>query len=473
MAQLGQGLALDLPDPLAGEVEVLADVVEGARLAVDQAVAHLHDAALAVGEAGQHRAQLLAHEQERRRLPGHDRVLVLDEVTEARVAVLADEGVEAGGVTVVGPDLLDPLGREVDLDRDLGGGGLAAQLHHQVALDAADLVDLLDHVHGQADGARLVGHRAGEGLPDPPGGVRRELEALGVVELLDRADQPEVALLDEVGQTHPATGVLLGDADDQAQVGLEHVLLGLLALPDDVLQVGLELRGDLAALRESLRGEQAGLHGTGELDLHLGGQQRHPADLVEVEPQDVDAQGGAGLDLLLLLLLGLGRELLGSGLLGRHLGDVDARCALDDSPDESPRRVDGRLHRSSGLGRGLLGGGLGACLVGRCALSVGAFLAGAFLAAPSWRAASRPGPRSRRRPRTSSRGCGWPAAAQGRQRSCSEGLLEGGRVRRVRVLPMIVAPLRVGRGHRRGVCGPTRWGRTREPDPTDPWSAHV
>ena len=51
---------------------------------------------------------------------------------------------------------------------------------------------------GDADRPRLVGERAGDRLPDPPGGVGRELEALAVVELLRRANQPDRAFLDQV-----------------------------------------------------------------------------------------------------------------------------------------------------------------------------------------------------------------------------------------------------------------------------------
>ena len=37
-------------------------------------------------------------------------------------------------------------------------------------------------------------------VANPPGGVGGELEALAVVELLDRPHQPEVAFLDQVQQ---------------------------------------------------------------------------------------------------------------------------------------------------------------------------------------------------------------------------------------------------------------------------------
>ena len=66
----------------------------------------------------------------------------------------------------------------------------APEALHELALDVRDLVQLLDHVHGNSDRPSLVGDRPGHCLADPPGRVRGELEALPVVEFLDRADQP-------------------------------------------------------------------------------------------------------------------------------------------------------------------------------------------------------------------------------------------------------------------------------------------
>ena len=109
---------------------------------------------------------------------------------------------------------------------DLLGRGLAAELLDELALDVHDLVELLDHVHGDPDRARLVGDRARDRLADPPGRVGRELVAAAVVELLDRADQAQRALLDQVEERQAAAEVALGDRDDQAQVGLDHLLLG-------------------------------------------------------------------------------------------------------------------------------------------------------------------------------------------------------------------------------------------------------
>src|SRR5207302_301860 len=91
-------------------------------------------------------------------------------------------------------------------------------------LDVDDLVQLLDHVDGDADRARLVGDRAGHRLPDPPRRVGRELVALAVVELLDRPDQAERPLLDQVEKGQAAAEGALRDRDDELVVRGVHLL---------------------------------------------------------------------------------------------------------------------------------------------------------------------------------------------------------------------------------------------------------
>src|SRR3954453_23439131 len=81
--------------------------------------------------------------------------------------------------------------------------------------------DLVTRVHGQTHGAGAVVDAARDRLADPPRGVRRELEAAPPVELLDGMDQAEVALLDEIQQRKPRRLVLLGDGDDETEVGLD------------------------------------------------------------------------------------------------------------------------------------------------------------------------------------------------------------------------------------------------------------
>ena len=92
------------------------------------------------------------------------------------------------------------FGGEAGLGRDLVERRVAVQLLAERPARALHAAHLVGDVDGQPDRAALLGERARDRLPDPPGRVGRELEAERVVELLDRADQAEVALLDQVEQ---------------------------------------------------------------------------------------------------------------------------------------------------------------------------------------------------------------------------------------------------------------------------------
>ena len=162
-----------------------------------------------------------------------------------------------------------------------------AQLLEKLAGDADGLVDGLHHVHGDADGAGLVRDGAGDGLADPPGGVGGELVALGVVKLLHRLNEAQVALLNQVQQHHAPAHIAPGDGHHQTEVGLGHAALGLLISGGDPHR---------------------------QLHLLLRGQQRHLADLLQVHPhrvvgEEVVGQGLGLAELLLGDLLDLGQVL--------------------------------------------------------------------------------------------------------------------------------------------------------------------
>src|SRR3954463_10438039 len=326
VAQLRHRLGLDLPDPFAGDPVDLADLVEGPRLAVGEAEPQPDDTGLPLRQRLQDAGQLVLHQREAHRVDRDDRLGVLDEVTELAVALVADGLVEADRLPGVLLDLQHLVRGDVHLLGQLLRGGLAAQVLEQLALDAAELVDDLDHVHRDADGAGLVGHGAGDRLPDPPRRVGGELVALGVVELLHRADQAEVALLDQVQERHPAAGVPLGEGDHQAEVGLQQVVLGPLAVADDPVEVAAHLRGELLALlldlAQPLGGVEPGLDPLGEVDLLLRVEQRHLADLLEVGADRVGRGGELGVlaglpqGLGLLLVVPLEVAALGGPALG-------------------------------------------------------------------------------------------------------------------------------------------------------------
>ncbi len=157
--------------------------------------------------------------------------------------------------------------------RDVVERGLAAALRRvrlEVPLRAQHDVEFLHHVRRQTDRPRLAHDRALDRLPDPPGRVGGETEAALGVELFQRVDEAEIALLDQVGQREAAVDVVLGDADDEPQVALDH------RLP---------------------RGEVAGARRARQRELFLGRQQRVATDVVEVDLREVgDEVGGQPLD---------------------------------------------------------------------------------------------------------------------------------------------------------------------------------
>src|SRR3954453_10985879 len=180
---------LDLAGALARHVERAPDLVPRARVLPAEAVPQLEDAALAVGEILQRLAQRFLGQDLGGPLVRGLGALVSDELTALRLLLVADRLLERNRRLSGALDRVDLLRIDAGDFGDLLGGGLTAELGDELALGAADLVELLDVVDRDADRPRLVGERAGDRLADPPGRVRRELEALAVVELLGGADQ--------------------------------------------------------------------------------------------------------------------------------------------------------------------------------------------------------------------------------------------------------------------------------------------
>ena len=129
---------------------------------------------------------------------------------------------------VVAQHLAHLLDRLAEQMRDVVERRVAVLASHAVRLEVAQRaqhdVELLDHVRGQPHRARLVHDGALDRLPDPPRRVGREAEAALGIEFLERVNEAEVAFLDQVGERQAAVEVVLGDADHQAQVVLDHLL---------------------------------------------------------------------------------------------------------------------------------------------------------------------------------------------------------------------------------------------------------
>ena len=150
------------------------------------------------------------------------------------------------------------------LGGDLVERRVAVELLTERPARPGDLAHLVGDVDGQPDRSALLGERAGDRLANPPGCVRRKLEAELVVELLDRADQTQVAFLDQVQQRHTGLRVGARDRHHEPQVGFDQLALGLLV-------TGVLAARELALLR---RGEQAAVTDLADVELERVLRQR-------------------------------------------------------------------------------------------------------------------------------------------------------------------------------------------------------
>lgn len=148
MTELGQGLGLDLADTLARDAKLAADFLECTGMSVDKAKAQLDNLALTIGKRIEHLGELLLQHGEAGGIGRNDSLGVLDEVAQLGILFLTDGGLERHGLLRNLLDLADAVGTHVHLGTDLLGGRVATQVLEKLALHADELVDGLDHVHG-------------------------------------------------------------------------------------------------------------------------------------------------------------------------------------------------------------------------------------------------------------------------------------------------------------------------------------
>src|SRR5262245_22794082 len=258
-----EGLLLELAHARAADTEAPAGLLDGHWRDAAEAVAQLQQLALAVRQLAERPAQALLAQAHGHLFLGPGRFLAGHELPELRI--LAHRLLEARD----GPrrllHLVHLLHAELRGLRDLRVRRRPPELGVELPLRLADAALAVGDVHREADRARLVRDAALHRLPDPPRGVGGELEAAPPVELLDRADEPDDALLDQVQKRQAVALVALRDGDDQAEVRVDHLLL----------------RFRVAAL-DPLR----------ELHLLLPGEELVAADLVEEQLEAVGRDAG-------------------------------------------------------------------------------------------------------------------------------------------------------------------------------------
>mmetsp|Transcript_15016 Transcript_15016/g.50378 ORF Transcript_15016/g.50378 Transcript_15016/m.50378 type:complete len:266 (-) Transcript_15016:731-1528(-) len=227
LSELVQRPGLDLADPFASDVEESADLFQRVRLAPEAEAQADHLALAVVERRGEEARDVVGEEGSFRALVGR-RGVVRHDFREVHLRPAAAAGARTlqarlallrrvhGDGHVLTPFELGHLRRaHVEPSRELGVGGLSAELDGELAAGLLHRLNLIVHVHGQPNRARLVRDAAHHRLLDPPRRVRGELEAALRVELLNGSGQAEGAFLDDVRKVESAVLVPLRDRNHQ------------------------------------------------------------------------------------------------------------------------------------------------------------------------------------------------------------------------------------------------------------------
>ena len=103
---------------------------------------------------------------------------------------------------------------------------VAAQVLHHLALHAHQTRDRFKEMYRYANRTCLLSDIAADRLADPPGGVCAKLETARRVKFIDRPQQPQITLLDQIEERNTPAQITLGNADHQTQIGADQGLAG-------------------------------------------------------------------------------------------------------------------------------------------------------------------------------------------------------------------------------------------------------
>ncbi len=156
MLQFPQSLGLNLADAFARDRELLADFFQRVVGVHADAEAHAQDALFARRQTRQNPRRGFSQIRLDRRFDRQNGVSVFDEVAEVRIFFVANRRLKRDGLLGDFQNLAHFFERHGELFSQLFRRRLAADFVQHLAARAHDLVDRLDHVHGNADGSRLI-----------------------------------------------------------------------------------------------------------------------------------------------------------------------------------------------------------------------------------------------------------------------------------------------------------------------------
>ncbi len=107
-----------------------------------------------------------------------------------------------------------------------------------------------------------------------------------IIEFLGRADQTDIAFLDQVQEGNAAPHVLLGNRNDQTRVGCDQVLTGGPTIFDQAAQFSTTAQADFAFCQFLTR-HASTFDALCQFHFFLSGEQRHTTDLFKVQPNGI------------------------------------------------------------------------------------------------------------------------------------------------------------------------------------------
>src|SRR6185312_1686054 len=183
-AKLPQRLRLDLTNALAGHVELLPDFLKRV-LPLAAYPKSKPDYFLLFGRKRlQDSGRLIPHVRLDHGVNRRADPAVFDQVAESRFAIAADRRLQRDRVARNGLQLLHFLDRNVHASADFFIGWRTAKFLFELTGCSQELVHALIHVHGNANGTRLVRNCPRNRLADPPRGVCRKLVPATILELI-------------------------------------------------------------------------------------------------------------------------------------------------------------------------------------------------------------------------------------------------------------------------------------------------
>jgi len=288
--QLPEGFGLDLAHALAGEAEVPANLLQGARRLAVEAVAGGEDGALAGGKSGEGGAHSGGDLLGLGLGVGTGGSGIGEEVAHGHGLGVAHSQVEGDGAGQGRGEGVHASAGEAGGGGELGGGGGMAEGGVEGVGLAGEAGAVVLDVEGDVSEGDLGGQGAAKGLRHPPGGVGGEAGAAVGVEEVDGAQEAKGAFLHEVVEGEATVFVAPSEGDHKALIGGGEGSAGGAAVAEGVLVEGPDSQGSEDAVT-CVVGED------GRQERSNGGDEG-----VRVEGQEGDeggedgGSGGAGRD---------------------------------------------------------------------------------------------------------------------------------------------------------------------------------